>query len=180
MPSDQRLRLHDDERGFPIHQPSEHDERDARRVSGSAALDPTLRVQGELLPQQEALGCQSRPRTEPERQEHQRVNQQAAGSSPRAGPGRSFLHAAACHALKTASPIQDQEQARQFSGNVDYCGPQGPPARKTVRAGNDYAVGHANVVLTYSKDNLAHLIYPGGVTQQDWAHDLPRLINETW
>jgi protein SCO1/2 len=55
-----------------------------------------------------------------------------------------------------------------------------PPARKTVRAGDDYGVGHANVVLTYSKDNLAHLMYPGGVTRQDWAHDLPRLINETW
>ena len=55
-----------------------------------------------------------------------------------------------------------------------------PPARKAVRAGDDYAVGHANVVLTYSKDNLAHLMYPGGVTRQDWAHDLPRLVNETW
>ncbi len=55
-----------------------------------------------------------------------------------------------------------------------------PPARKTLRTGDDYAVGHANVVLTYSMDNLAHLMYPGGVTRQDWAHDLPRLINETW
>jgi protein SCO1/2 len=55
-----------------------------------------------------------------------------------------------------------------------------PPASKTVRAGDDYGVGHANVVLAYSKDNLAHLMYPGGVTRQDWAHDLPRLINETW
>ena len=55
-----------------------------------------------------------------------------------------------------------------------------PPAVKTPRAGDDYSVGHANVVLAYSKDNLAHLMYPGGVTRQDWAHDLPRLINETW
>jgi protein SCO1/2 len=55
-----------------------------------------------------------------------------------------------------------------------------PAARKTARAGDDYAVGHANVVLTYSKDNLAHLMYPGGVTRQDWAHDLPRLVNEAW
>jgi protein SCO1/2 len=53
------------------------------------------------------------------------------------------------------------------------------PARKTVRA-EDYAVGHANFVLAYTKDNLAHLIYPGGMTQQDWAHDLPRLVKETW
>ena len=55
-----------------------------------------------------------------------------------------------------------------------------PPARKTARAGDDYAVGHANVVLAYTKDNLAHLMYPGGVTRQDWAHDLPRLVDETW
>ena len=55
-----------------------------------------------------------------------------------------------------------------------------PVATKTARAGGDYAVGHANFVLAYTKDNLAHVIYPGGVTQQDWAHDLPQLVNETW
>jgi protein SCO1/2 len=37
-----------------------------------------------------------------------------------------------------------------------------PPARNAVRGGQDYAVGHANFVLAYTKDNLAHLIYPGG------------------
>jgi protein SCO1/2 len=55
-----------------------------------------------------------------------------------------------------------------------------PPARKAARANDDYAVGHANVVLAYSKDNLAHLMYPGGVTRQDWIHDLPQLVAETW
>jgi protein SCO1 len=55
-----------------------------------------------------------------------------------------------------------------------------PPATKTARAGSDYAVGHANFVLAYTKDNLAHLIYPGGVTRGDWAHDLPQLIKERW
>ena len=55
-----------------------------------------------------------------------------------------------------------------------------PPARKTVPAVEDYAVGHASFVLAYTKDNLAHLIYPGGVTQRDWAHDLPHLVNEAW
>jgi protein SCO1/2 len=57
-----------------------------------------------------------------------------------------------------------------------------PPATKTVRpsAGVDYAVGHANSVLAYTKDNLAQLIYPGSVTHQDWAHDLPHLVNESW
>jgi protein SCO1/2 len=55
-----------------------------------------------------------------------------------------------------------------------------PPATKTVRAGANYAVGHANFVLAYTRDNLAHVIYPGGITQQDWLHDLPRLVQETW
>ena len=55
-----------------------------------------------------------------------------------------------------------------------------PRASKAARTGEDYAVGHANFVLAYTKDNLAHVIYPGGVTQQDWAHDLPQLIKETW
>lgn len=51
-----------------------------------------------------------------------------------------------------------------------------PAARKTGADG----IAHANFVLAYTKDNLAHVIYPGGVTQDDWVHDLPLLINETW
>jgi len=55
-----------------------------------------------------------------------------------------------------------------------------PAARKNARVGGDYAVGHANVVLAYTRDNLAHVIYPGGVTQGNWIHDLPLLVRETW
>ncbi len=55
-----------------------------------------------------------------------------------------------------------------------------PPARKAAHPAGDYAVGHASFVLAYTKDNLAHLIYPGGVTQEDWTHDLPHLVNESW
>src|SRR5215472_7139911 len=50
------------------------------------------------------------------------------------------------------------------------------PAQKTGPTGN-YQVAHANFVLAYTKDNLAHVIYPGGVSKQDWVHDLPLLIN---
>ena len=35
---------------------------------------------------------------------------------------------------------------------------------------------HAAFVLAYTKDNLAHVIYPGGVSKDDWIHDLPLLI----
>jgi protein SCO1 len=55
-----------------------------------------------------------------------------------------------------------------------------PPATKVVRTDKDYQVGHASFVLAYTKDNLAHLIYPGGVAPVDWAHDLPRLVKEVW
>src|ERR1041385_8773506 len=48
-----------------------------------------------------------------------------------------------------------------------------PPAQKTETRSADYAVGHANFVVTYTKDNLVHVIYPGGVTKDDWVHDLP-------
>jgi protein SCO1/2 len=55
------------------------------------------------------------------------------------------------------------------------------PAKKgTVRADGNYEVGHAAVVLAYTRDNLAHVIYPVGLTAEDWAHDLPFLASETW
>jgi protein SCO1 len=56
-----------------------------------------------------------------------------------------------------------------------------PVARKSaVRPDGAYEVGHAAFVLAYTKDNLAHVIYPVGVKREDWAHDLPYLANETW
>jgi protein SCO1 len=55
-----------------------------------------------------------------------------------------------------------------------------PPAAKTGAANGNYGVTHASFVLAYSKDNLAHVIYPGGVSKDDWVHDLPLLIKETW
>jgi protein SCO1/2 len=55
-----------------------------------------------------------------------------------------------------------------------------PRATKTLPASGDYRVAHANFLLAYTKDNLAHLIYPGGVSKDDWVHDLPLLIGETW
>jgi protein SCO1/2 len=55
-----------------------------------------------------------------------------------------------------------------------------PPAYKTdVRKGG-YGVAHANFVVAYTKDNLAHVLYPGGVSKDDWVHDLPLLVKETW
>ena len=44
----------------------------------------------------------------------------------------------------------------------------------------NHSIAHANCVVVYTKDNLAHVIYPGGVSKGDWIHDLPLLIKETW
>jgi protein SCO1/2 len=51
-----------------------------------------------------------------------------------------------------------------------------PPAKKSaVRADGGYEVGHASFVLAYTRDNLAHVIYPIGLQLEDWVHDLPLL-----
>jgi protein SCO1/2 len=55
-----------------------------------------------------------------------------------------------------------------------------PAARKTGLVNGNYGVSHANFVLAYTRDNLAHVIYPGGVSKDDWVHDLPLLSAETW
>jgi protein SCO1/2 len=55
-----------------------------------------------------------------------------------------------------------------------------PLARKTALRNGSYSVAHANFVVAYTKDNLAHVIYPGGIGKDDWIHDLPLLIQETW
>ena len=55
-----------------------------------------------------------------------------------------------------------------------------PLATKSAPANGNYGVSHASFVIAYSKDNLAHVIYPGGVSKDDWVHDLPLLVNETW
>ena len=55
-----------------------------------------------------------------------------------------------------------------------------PPASKTVLANKAYALAHASFVLACSKDNMAHVLYPGAITPMDWAHDLPLLVKESW
>src|SRR5215469_1296025 len=64
--------------------------------------------------------------------------------------------------------------AAQLAANVD-------PAQKAgTLSDGSYAINHAAWVLAYTADNLAHVLYPVGVKQQDWVHDLPLLANETW
>ena len=56
-----------------------------------------------------------------------------------------------------------------------------PSAKKgTVRPDGSYEVGHSAFVVAYTKDDLGHVIYPVGLSMEDWVHDLPILISETW
>ena len=55
-----------------------------------------------------------------------------------------------------------------------------PLAQKTDPGNGNYSVAHANFVVAYTKDNLGHIIYPGGISEGDWIHDLPLLLKETW
>jgi protein SCO1/2 len=64
--------------------------------------------------------------------------------------------------------------AAQIAANLS------PAKKSAVRPDGAYEVGHAAFVLAYTRDNLAHVIYPGGVKEDDWAHDLPYLATETW
>jgi protein SCO1/2 len=41
----------------------------------------------------------------------------------------------------------------------------------------DYPVGHSSQILAFSPDDRAHVAYPAGIRQVDWAHDLPRLLD---
>lgn len=65
-------------------------------------------------------------------------------------------------------------EAAQIAANLS------PAKKSAVRADGAYEVGHAAFVFAYTRDNLAHVIYPGGVKEDDWVHDLPYLAKETW
>jgi protein SCO1 len=54
------------------------------------------------------------------------------------------------------------------------------PAAKEDLGGGNYSVSHAAFVIAYGTDNLAHLVYPSGITPETWVHDLPKLVKEGW
>lgn len=57
-----------------------------------------------------------------------------------------------------------------------------PPAviEKATAADTGYTVGHSALVIAFTPDNRAHLVYPYGTRQEDWAHDLPMLVQGSW
>lgn len=39
-----------------------------------------------------------------------------------------------------------------------------------------YTIGHAAQVTAFTTDNMARAVYPSGVGQREWAHDIPVLL----
>lgn len=54
------------------------------------------------------------------------------------------------------------------------------PAEKVDLGGGNYAVSHAAYVIAFGTDNVAHLVYPSGITPDTWIHDLPQLVKAGW
>ena len=45
----------------------------------------------------------------------------------------------------------------------------------------DYSVNHGAYVLAFTaQDNIAHTVYPLGITRDQWAHDIKKLVEEGW
>ena len=49
-------------------------------------------------------------------------------------------------------------------------------ARREELPNGGYGIAHSSQVLAFTPDNLAHVAYPFGIRQVDWAHDLPLLV----
>jgi protein SCO1 len=54
-----------------------------------------------------------------------------------------------------------------------------PAARQAATDSSGYLVGHAAQVFAFGRDNVARIVYPFGTRQDDWAHDLPRLLSDS-
>ncbi len=59
-------------------------------------------------------------------------------------------------------------------------GPFWSPITNEDLGGGDYSVSHPAVIIAYTTDNLAHILYPFGVKASGWEHDLPILVEEGW
>ena len=71
----------------------------------------------------------------------------------------------------TPEQIAQAERAAQVAGSMVIPAENGDS--------DDYTVGHAAQMITYTPDDLAHVVYPFGVRREDWTHDLPQLL-ERW
>lgn len=52
----------------------------------------------------------------------------------------------------------------------------GAPTREQLPNDTTYYVGHAAFVLAFTRDDLAHVVYPFGIRQADWVKDLRKMV----
>jgi protein SCO1/2 len=98
--------------------------------------------------------------TDPERDTPQRLNEWLGGFDP------SFIGLYGPRALV--------DSAQRSLGIVPATRQEAAPGDST-----EYLVGHAAQVFAFGRDNLARVVYPFGTRQDDWAHDLPRLVADS-
>lgn len=55
-----------------------------------------------------------------------------------------------------------------------------PPQLGPADSTGNYFVGHAAAVVAFTPDGWARAMYPFGIRQADWAHDIPRLLEGQW
>ena len=63
------------------------------------------------------------------------------------------------------------EQVKAIERSVNVA----PAVAGAPDSSGGYDVGHAAQVLAFTRDDSAHVVYPFGTRQADWAHDLPLL-----
>lgn len=64
------------------------------------------------------------------------------------------------------------EQVKAIEQSVDVA----PAVVAAPDSTGSYEVGHAAQVIAFTRDDSAHVVYPFGTRQADWAHDLPLLV----
>ena len=80
MPAHKRLGTGDREQVAPLDEPRQRDQGDPRRVVGATRSNLTFEIAGELLSQEQVLGCELRTGTEHQRQQTQEVSKKGTHS----------------------------------------------------------------------------------------------------
>jgi len=67
----------------------------------------------------------------------------------------------------------DLERVNEIQGSLNL-----PPSviEAPSAAGSSYTVGHGTPILAITGDGLVRALYPSGVRETDWKHDLPLLL----
>jgi protein SCO1/2 len=68
----------------------------------------------------------------------------------------------------------DQIRAAESAANLPAATKEAPD---TGGKPGEYYIGHAAFVFAFTPDGMGRFLYPFGIRQADWAHDIPRLVD---